>query len=157
MSSLCRGMPPSRLPVSVVCAAMVCLAFAMAGCASQKVTRQTDARPDPSIVARADTEADGQPAQPPPPISIRAAPDDPREPWSRNYGTVPPVRGVDAPVAPPAVLPAALPPVRPSPVVPAVPAASPPGLYRTAASTMSVLPPDLPPDFRRKLAEAGYH
>lgn len=131
-----------------MCTATVCLALAMTGCASQKAARQTEARPDPSVVARVDTEADGQPAQPPPPISIRAAPDDPREPWSRNYGTVPPTRGVGAPVVPT--------PAMPSPSVPTVPATSPPGPYRTAASTISALPADLPPDFRRRLAEAGY-
>jgi hypothetical protein len=147
----------SRLPVVTMCAASVCLAFAMAGCASQKAAHQPQAgSPDPSIVAKVDTEADGQPAQPPPPISIRATPDEPREPWSRNYGSVPPARGAEAPVTSPEGVPVAPPRPTLSSAALVVPAASPPGRIRTASSSLSALPPDLPPDFRRRLADAGY-
>lgn len=36
-----------------------------------------------------ETEADGLPVQPPPLRRTAAAADDPREPWSPNYGTAP--------------------------------------------------------------------
>jgi hypothetical protein len=78
-------------------------AFALPGCASKTTARGPDAvsRPDPRIASHSDVEADGEPAQTPPPLSIRAAPDDPREPWSRNYGTVPPAKSVEGPTAVP--------------------------------------------------------
>lgn len=155
MSWLRHRMPHARLPVVAAHAATVCVAFAVAGCASQQATPQSDARPGASIVARVDTEADGQPAQPPPPISIRTAPDDPREPWSRNYGSVTPVRGAEALVASPAVA-ALAPPALPSSARPPAAAASPIGRMHSVPSTAAALPADLPPDFRLKLAEAGY-
>lgn len=36
---------------------------------------------------KVEMEDDGQEAQLPPPRSVRNAPDDPSEPWSRNYGS----------------------------------------------------------------------
>ncbi len=42
------------------------------------------AAPTPQKV---EMEDDGQEAQLPPPARVRTAPDDPSEPWSRNYGS----------------------------------------------------------------------
>lgn len=36
---------------------------------------------------KVEMEDDGQEAQLPPPARVRSAPDDPSEPWSRNYGS----------------------------------------------------------------------
>lgn len=44
-----------------------------------------------------DVEDDGVEAQVAPPRSIREQPDDPREPWSRNYGPAPLPRRADIP------------------------------------------------------------
>lgn len=147
MSTLRCGISPSRLPIARMCAAAIWLALAVAGCASQKAARQPHAGdPDPSLLAKVDKEADGQPAQPPPSISIRAIPDDPREPWSRNYGSIPPARRAAEPTTMPPAMPL------PSPVPPA-----PSPSARAAVAPASLLPSDLPPDFRRKLADAGIH
>lgn len=63
---------------------------ALAGCASAGNTSYTAQNPAlvPKTVAQAATvmEDDGIPAQAPPPARIRAMPDSPDEPYSRNYG-----------------------------------------------------------------------
>jgi hypothetical protein len=46
-------------------------------------------------------EDDGRPAQLPPRADVRAAPDDPSEPWSPNYGG--PARAARVPAAPKAL------------------------------------------------------
>lgn len=115
---------------------VIAVAAALAGCAQH--TTQTAAY-DPSVAAppshvsadtgrKPDLEDDGREAQIPPMKKAQPEPDDPREPWSRNYGKGTPVQRADV-VAPPAV--AALGPVVRGPV-----------------------PADLPPDFRRRLASA---
>lgn len=48
---------------------------------------------------RIQTEGDGLPAQPPPLRRSTAMVDDPREPWSPNYGTVAPTRLAEASTA----------------------------------------------------------
>ena len=63
---------------------------ALAGCSSAGTTSYTAQNPAivPKTVAQAATvlEDDGIPAQAPPPARIRAMPDSPDEPFSRNYG-----------------------------------------------------------------------
>jgi hypothetical protein len=72
--------------------------LALTGCASDK-TAQIPSIPSafgdslPSYVVavhapRVETEGDGLPTQPPP-LRRMAGADDPREPWSPNYGTAP--------------------------------------------------------------------
>ena len=64
---------------------------------------------------RTDMEEDGMEAQVPPPPSIRTAPDDPREPYSPNYGASP----GDVPAVPTSQpaggRPATIPGVKPAP------------------------------------------
>lgn len=155
--------------------AVVGLVLMLTGCASQKAAQRTSSGANPSVAARVDAEADGQPAQPPPPISIRTIADDPREPWSPNYGTVVPVKGVgEGSPAPVPVVPRALAPLapavdpapasRPLPVAPAsppsraagaetpVPTVEPPTRLSTTPAGIRV---ELPADFRRKMAEVG--
>jgi hypothetical protein len=67
------------------------LAIAMAGCAA------SSAEPMPASLPlvqadRAEMEDDGLPVQVAPPAGIRQLPDDPREPFSRNYGPRPSAR-----------------------------------------------------------------
>lgn len=66
------------------------LTLALGGCA----TSSGESTPVSKPLARADTgvEDDGLPAQVPPPAAIRQAPDDPSEPYSRNYGPSSPRR-----------------------------------------------------------------
>ncbi len=144
-------------------------AFAMAGCASQKAARHSSAAPNPGVVARADTEADGQPAQTPPPIAIRALPDDPREPWSRNYGSVRPGSASGMPATPISTRPPPPPivplPTRPAapPPAPRPPAAAPPRAASADVDPRPTSPPvsssgirvEIPADLRRKMAEVG--
>ena len=64
------------------------LAASLAGCA----TSSADPTPGPARMDHADRAAmedDGLPAQAAPPAGIRQQPDDPREPFSRNYGAPP--------------------------------------------------------------------
>jgi hypothetical protein len=69
--------------------AVLGLAAALAGCA----TSSGNEPPGPSARLQRDSaeiEADGLPPQVAPSSSIRFAPDDPSEPYSRNYGARPP-------------------------------------------------------------------
>ena len=84
---------------------------------------------DKKAKAWTEIEDDGLPSQAPPAADIRQMPDDPSEPYSRNYGGPNPAsikhKATGATAS------------KPSPAQPAVPA-------------------DLPPAFRRQLAMAGY-
>ena len=62
---------------------------------------------------RITTEDDGLPAQPPP-LRRTAGADDPREPWSPNYGTALASRTADPPAAAPASTPAPTPSLTPA-------------------------------------------
>ena len=67
------------------------LAIALAGCA----TSSAEPTSGPQALAQADrarVEDDGLPVQVAPPAGIRQLPDDPREPFSRNYGPQPPAQ-----------------------------------------------------------------
>lgn len=115
------------LPAKCVAAALV--AALLAGCASKPATYSSASPVYSAQVAqgpRVETEDDGLPAQAPPPAAIRQLPDDPNEPFSRNYGG-------PNPTAPPLVSP---PPVR------------------SALIPRHNIPDDLPPKFRRQLAAA---
>ncbi len=86
------------------------LLLALTACASDRSAQYQPAHGDsaPAYSAearppRVQTESDGLPAQPPPPLRSAAVVDDPREPWSRNYGTVAPTRMADASASAPTV------------------------------------------------------
>lgn len=87
--------------------AAVGLLLALTACASDRTAHYQPAFSDTVPVydaearpPRIDTEGDGMPAQPPPLLRRTAAvADDPREPWSPNYGTVAPTRVAEAPAA----------------------------------------------------------
>lgn len=75
-------------PVVVVTAVA---ALALAGCSSSgsnSYTAENAAVAPPRAVAQAvtETEADGLPSQTPPVRRVNEVPDDPNEPYSRNYG-----------------------------------------------------------------------
>lgn len=67
------------------------VALAAGGCASSKSSTRTYAQVGPGaygpVEKKADVEADGLPPQLPPPRIYRQTPDDPREPYSPNYGS----------------------------------------------------------------------
>jgi hypothetical protein len=128
----------SRSPARVARAAIVPLlvaaaALGEAGCATDNNTYNAGA---PATVAYArpvsggvEIEDDGLPSQAPPAANIRQMPDDPSEPYSRNYGGPNPAAIDNKPIdkAVSAPLPA-----------------------------RAAIPADLPPAFRRQLAMAGY-
>lgn len=129
-----------RSPAEVVRAAIVPLLFAAAalgeaGCATDNNAYNSGAPANVAYVRQAsagtEMEDDGLPSQAPPSANIRQLPDDPSEPYSRNYGGPNPAAIDKKPVD------------------------------RTASSTMplpaqTTIPSDLPPAFRRQLAMAGY-
>lgn len=87
MFALNPGMMPAM--ADVLRPVMLAAALALAGCASQTSSYQTVANAPATRVAGYASNAvedDGLPAQPPPPSRIRDLPDDPSEPYSRNYG-----------------------------------------------------------------------
>lgn len=101
---------------------------ALGGCASDQYQSSAGYAPAESRVAQAavDVEADGIAAQTPPPFSARQTPDDPTEPYSRNYGGVNPS------------------------------AMAPPGAKAAIQhhENSPRIPDDLPPAFRQKLVTA---
>lgn len=122
-------------------AALLAAALALAGC-SQHSAQQTAAY-DPRVATppyhvspdagrKPDLEDDGREAQLPPLKKPRSEPDDPREPWSPNYGKAVPVQRADATSAERADVRSA----NASPIV------------------RGPVPGDLPIAFRRKLASA---
>lgn len=63
--------------------------LALAGCASNSDRYASYGQHQPTQVAHAvavEVEDDGLPSQAPPPVRIRDIPDDPSEPFSKNYG-----------------------------------------------------------------------
>jgi hypothetical protein len=82
-----------------VSAAVSLLALSLAGCATTQNYATAEAPHAATRVAAAvvEMEDDGMPAQAPPPSSIRQEPDDPSEPWSRNYGGSNPSVGAHIP------------------------------------------------------------
>jgi len=128
----------SRSPAGVARAAIVPLlvaaaALVEAGCATDNNAYNAGGPANVAYVRQAsaatEMEDDGLPSQAPPSASIRQLPDDPSEPYSRNYGGPNPAAIEKKPVDKTAGL------------------SSPPP---------SAIPSDLPPAFRRQLAMAGY-
>ena len=94
MRPACCGCLPHVFRRHVGRACAIGLLLALTACASDKTAQFPSAFGDsPSSYTaevrppRVETEADGLPVQPPPLRRTAAAADDPREPWSPNYGT----------------------------------------------------------------------
>jgi hypothetical protein len=117
-------------PAKAVCAPLAAAAaVCLAGCAAVGNANYADAPAVAAYVARApgvEVEDDGLPSQTPPSTRIRQMPDDPTEPYSRNYGGP-----------------------NPSPV-----GTEPTGNAHREAVANPIIPADLPPAFRRQLAAA---
>lgn len=108
-------------------AAMAALLAMLGGCASeQHQSAAPYGRANITVAHTIDVEDDGLPAQSPPNKSARYAPDDPSEPYSRNYGGV-------------------------NPSATGVPAAAGPAPQQHPVPD---IPDDLPPAFRQKLVTA---
>ncbi|MBX9683986.1 MAG: hypothetical protein K2X41_09375 [Hyphomicrobium sp.] len=134
------------LPRGALAAALLGPMMAVAGCSStQNAYPTADAavvRPT-SQVAAVVIEDDGLPSQSPPPVRIRSLPDDPNEPYSRNYGGSNPTANS-------------------APIDPDVPGAAHPTLHLPATTAgytddrdmPPAIPHDLPPAFRQKLVAA---
>lgn len=134
------------LPRGALTAALLGPMMAVAGCSStQNAYPTADAavvRPT-SQVAAVVIEDDGLPSQSPPPVRIRSLPDDPNEPYSRNYGGTNPTASS-------------------APIDPDVPGAAHPTLHLPATTAgytddrdiPRAIPRDLPPAFRQKLVAA---
>lgn len=127
-----------RSPAGVARAAIVPLLIAAAalgeaGCATDNNAYYSGAPANVTYVRQAsaatEMEDDGLPSQAPPSANIRQLPDDPSEPYSRNYGGPNPAAIERKPVDKSAAAP--------------LPA-------------QAAIPADLPPAFRRQLAMAGY-
>lgn len=93
---MCRkrcGRAPHPVRRGAIGAGLIGLLAVLAGCASDRGTTHSSASATPMHMAgvRVEIEADGLPAQLAP---RNRAPleDDPREPWSPNYGSVRPTR-----------------------------------------------------------------
>lgn len=129
MFAFVSGLLPGSKSRAVIARAAAAAMFAtLGGCAS---TQNASNEPSAAMhVAQAVTEVedDGLPAQTPPSPRIRQIPDDPTEPFSRNYGGANP-SAVSGPLAEPKEQP---------------PANAPP----------AQIPGDLPPAFRKQLATA---
>lgn len=127
-----------RVPSNSGPALAIVAALLLGGCA-QSTSKSTAYDPSvsqpPYQVAsetgrKPDLEDDGREAQLPPLKKARPEPDDPHEPWSRNYGSA---RTADAAAGVP---------------FDATPRAA------LGAIVRGPVPSDLPPDFRRRLASA---
>jgi len=88
MRWLCRGSVPAGLCRLLVWLGPLGLAVALAGCVTPSAG-ETAASRSPVHAERAEVEEDGLPAQVAPVSAIRQQPDDPSEPFSRNYGRRP--------------------------------------------------------------------
>jgi hypothetical protein len=121
---------PGSSPAKVVLASLADVAAScLSGCAADSSANYANAPTVAAYVARApgvEVEDDGLPSQTPPTPRIRQMPDDPTQPYSRNYGGP-----------------------NPSAIGPA-PAE---GAHRDAVAK-PIIPADLPPAFRRQLAAA---
>jgi len=132
--------PPGRWPKAARVALTLLMASAAgisaAGCATDNTAYGTDnnayyAGSPPVYVARGpavEMEQDGLPVQVPPSARIRAMPDDPAQPYSRNYGGPNPADQTAAPIS-----------VKVS---------------NGTVSQPNSIPADLPPAFRRQLVAA---
>lgn len=130
MFALVSGIVPAKIFRAAVAPLLVtALAICQAGCASDSNAYYAKAPAVAAYVAKApvaEVEADGLPTQPPPSMRIRQMPDDPSEPYSRNYGGPNPA-AADAAAT---------------------------GTQKRVRVAKAVIPADLPPDFRRRLVAA---
>jgi hypothetical protein len=125
MFAFAAGTSPAHKNCAIAARAAAALLFAaLGGCASSQNSAQYQASNAHVAQVVTEVEDDGLPAQTPPPARIRDTPDNPAEPFSRNYGGANP----SASAAPQPEAPARA----PAPQIPA----------------------DLPPSFRQKLAAA---
>ena len=85
MRRLRRGSVPAGLGWALASLGLLGLAVALGGCATSSAGETAAARSQMQA-ERTETEDDGLPAQVAPTSAIRRSPDDPREPFSRNYG-----------------------------------------------------------------------
>jgi hypothetical protein len=81
-----RGTAFGRFGCVSACLGLLGMAASLTGCATSPASDATGPRP---LAARAALEDDGLPVQAAPPASIRHGADDPREPFSRSYGSGP--------------------------------------------------------------------
>jgi len=91
MRRLRHGWVPAFSCRALAWIGILALAAAIGGCAATSADGVGDTR---SIVTagRGATEDDGLPPQAAPSLRVRQLPDDPSEPFSRNYGPRPPMR-----------------------------------------------------------------
>ncbi len=83
------GSRPAKLPRAAIARAAAMAALSgLAGCASthNPYTAQNVPVAQPQHVAAAEAEDDGRPAQALPTDRLRQMPDEPNEPFSKNYG-----------------------------------------------------------------------
>ena len=127
MFALAAGSSPAQKNRAALARAAAAVLFAaLGGCASSQNTAQYEAQNARVAQAVTDVEDDGLPAQTPPPQRIRQSPDNPAEPFSRNYGGS-------------------------NPSASAAPEPEGPAPNRSPAPK---IPTDLPPVFRQKLVAA---
>jgi hypothetical protein len=90
MFALDSGIVPAKIVRAAAAPLLITtLAIFQAGCASDSNVYYAKTPVVAAYVAKApaaEVEADGLPTQPPPSVRIRQMPDDPSEPYSRNYG-----------------------------------------------------------------------
>lgn len=111
MSSSRSGSLPDKSRRALAPASILA-ALALAGCGAHSQQARSPYEPPQHVAAppsQVVMEDDGREAQMPPPVRVRQVPDDPREPWSRNYGTVPAAKADAAITTSPARQRAALP------------------------------------------------
>ena len=119
------GGEPVMLPrVAVARLAAMAAALGLAGCASAPTHYASQSV---AVAQVAEVEGDGRPAQAAPEPRLRSLPDEPAEPFSKNYGGQNPSAGKKLDPVQPVIVPAQAPPQ---------------------------IPQDLPPVFRKKLMQA---
>jgi len=134
MCAFAAGRSPARVARAAIVPLLVAAAALVeAGCATDNSAYSAGA---PVAVAYArpasagvEIEDDGLPSQAPPAAGIRQMPDDPSEPYSRNYGGTNPAAIDNKPID---------------------------KSVSTPVPARAAIPSDLPPAFRRQLAMAGY-
>lgn len=96
MSSVRCGLWPMRRSAIAAMGALLGSLLTLTGCSSTHTPPPAAAvyswlanEPPPPPMQKRDVEDDGIDAQTPPSFSVRGMPDDPRQPWSRNYGKPP--------------------------------------------------------------------
>jgi hypothetical protein len=138
MFAFAEGRSPAKVARAAIAPLLIAAATTcQAGCAADNnayyATTPVVAAYSRQAAADVQVEGDGLPSQPAPPARITQMPDDPSQPYSRNYGGPNPAA------------------IEPAPAEPA-------GHVReqAQAQTPAAIPADLPPTFRRQLAQAGY-